>query len=202
MLCGFLPCSSRAGSDGELMLSDGTGANILPCWAGGRREQAMVSLWDFFFFSVQWIRTISLWVALSMVPIAPKPSGPMKTRPDSWKKKSCWDSDWFCLGWAHPCDHQPPQHCQKTLKKNIFLKIARDSPHVWEWWLLRGSETQFKVRIPAAEEPSPPYISLPVRYNTLCTQKRCPSRGAPSAFGVPPEWVWGGAVCVEPVAAI
>lgn len=99
----------------------------------------------FFFFSVQWIRTISLWVALSMVPIAPKPSGPMKTRPDSWKKKSCWDSDWFCLGWAHPCDHQPPQHCQKTLKKNIFLKIARDSPHVWEWWLLRGSETQFKV---------------------------------------------------------
>lgn len=60
------------------MLSDGTGANILPCWAGGRHEQAMVSLWDFF-FSMQWIRTISLWVALSMVPIAPKPSGPMKT---------------------------------------------------------------------------------------------------------------------------
>lgn len=32
------------------MLSDGTGANILPCRGGGRRAQAMVSPRDFFFF--------------------------------------------------------------------------------------------------------------------------------------------------------
>lgn len=48
------------------MLSDGTGANILPCWAGGRREQAMVSLWDFFFFQCSGLERfhcglLSLW---------------------------------------------------------------------------------------------------------------------------------------------
>lgn len=44
--------SSRGGLDAELMFSDGMGANILPCWAGGRCEQPMVSPWDFFFFDV------------------------------------------------------------------------------------------------------------------------------------------------------
>lgn len=29
------------------MLRDETGASILPCWAGGRHEQAVLSPWDF-----------------------------------------------------------------------------------------------------------------------------------------------------------
>lgn len=41
--------SSRGGLDTELMFSDGMGANILPCRAGGSCEQPMVSPWDFLY---------------------------------------------------------------------------------------------------------------------------------------------------------
>lgn len=98
------------------MFSDGVGPNILPCWGGGRHVQAMVSPQDFdyFFSSMRWIRAISLWAALSMVPIPKNPSGPT-TGSDSWEKELCWGSSWSCLGWAHPGGHQPLQRCQKTL---------------------------------------------------------------------------------------
>lgn len=45
--CGFLPCPSLRSWDGELMFRDGTGASVLPCWVGGRDEQALLSPWDF-----------------------------------------------------------------------------------------------------------------------------------------------------------
>lgn len=38
--------------EGLWILRAGTGGSILLCWDGGRREQAMVSPWDIFFFSV------------------------------------------------------------------------------------------------------------------------------------------------------
>lgn len=49
MPCGFLPRPSLRSWDGELMFRDETGASILPCWAGGREEQAMLSPRDFLF---------------------------------------------------------------------------------------------------------------------------------------------------------
>lgn len=82
-----------------------------------------------------------------------------------------------------------------------FKKTSGDSP----CGCSGAQRPDLKAEFPLQGSRHPAIFLLPVGYNTSCTQKRCPSLGALSALGV--GFGGGGAgrggtVCAEPVAAV